>query len=367
MSNSAELVGKAVLVDKTTSPLTFGAFLAVARPVPAIDPKFFCWAFRSPSVQQAIRSTASQTVNIANISLRGLQTVTISIPPLSEQRRIVAEIEKQFSRLDDATAALERVKAKLKRARAAVLQYSVASVGDSRSIGSVVSSLDQGWSPRCERTPAAIGEWGVIKTTAIQPGLFLQNENKRLPGALGVRRHLELNRGDILVTRAGPRGRVGVACLVRDIRARLMNCDKVYRLHANESEVRPEYLELVLNTPRCVDQIDKLKTGISDSGVNLTQAAFLELRIPVPRIVEQPRIVAEVDRRLSVLDAVASLVDTNLARCARLRQSILKMAFEGRLVPQDPNDEPASVLFERLRARTASSARPSARRDRKSA
>ena len=72
--------------------------------------------------------------------------------------------------------------------------------------------------------------------------------------------------------------------------------------------------------------------------------------MPLPPFAEQHRIVAEVDRRLSVIQQAEAAVEANLTRADRLRQSILKQAFSGRLVPQDPNDEPASVLLERIRA-----------------
>jgi type I restriction enzyme S subunit len=74
-----------------------------------------------------------------------------------------------------------------------------------------------------------------------------------------------------------------------------------------------------------------------------------KLIIPLPPLAEQRRIVAEVERRLSVADQVANTVEQSLAHAERLRQSILKRAFEGRLVPQDPDDEPACVLLERIR------------------
>ena len=71
---------------------------------------------------------------------------------------------------------------------------------------------------------------------------------------------------------------------------------------------------------------------------------------PLPPLAEQHRIVAEVERRLSVIQQAAATVEASLARADRLRQSILKQAFSGKLVPQDPDDEPASVLLERIRA-----------------
>ena len=77
------------------------------------------------------------------------------------------------------------------------------------------------------------------------------------------------------------------------------------------------------------------------------------LVVPLPPLAEQRRIVAEIDRRLSVIQKAEAAVEASLVRADRLRQSILKQAFSGKLVPQDPSDEPASVLLERIRAERA--------------
>jgi hypothetical protein len=71
---------------------------------------------------------------------------------------------------------------------------------------------------------------------------------------------------------------------------------------------------------------------------------------PLPPLAEQHRIVAEVDRLLSTADETEQALRAQLARAARLRQAVLKRAFEGKLVPQDPTDEPASALLARLRS-----------------
>ncbi len=77
--------------------------------------------------------------------------------------------------------------------------------------------------------------------------------------------------------------------------------------------------------------------------------AITQQIVPLPPLLEQEQIVSEVEQRLSIVSELEAIVEANLKRAERLRQSILKEAFAGRLVQQDPNDEPAGVLLERIR------------------
>jgi type I restriction enzyme S subunit len=83
---------------------------------------------------------------------------------------------------------------------------------------------------------------------------------------------------------------------------------------------------------------------------HLGAGRFAEIEFPLPPIEEQAAIIEEVDRHFSMIEAAERAINSSLIRAARLRQSILKQAFEGRLVPQDPSDEPASALLARIRA-----------------
>jgi type I restriction enzyme, S subunit len=96
--------------------------------------------------------------------------------------------------------------------------------------------------------------------------------------------------------------------------------------------------------------------GATRDGINTEQ--LLSMPVAVPPLAEQRRIVAEVERLLSALDVMESAVEVNLRRAGRLRQAILKRAFEGKLVPQDPSDEPASTLLERICAERATVGAP---------
>ena len=75
----------------------------------------------------------------------------------------------------------------------------------------------------------------------------------------------------------------------------------------------------------------------------------LKVEIPIPSLTKQEQIISKLEHHLSVADVAKATLDADLKRAERLRQSILKHAFSGKLVPQDPNDEPASVLLERIR------------------
>ncbi len=340
--NSRELVGKAAYVPGSLEPSVFESKnIRVRLNRTTALPKFINYQLLARGSRH-FANNAQQVVGMASISQGQLADFPIVLAELDEQSRIVAEIEKQFSRLDEAVANLERVKANLKRYGAAVLTAAVegrlfsAEVNLTRgsemvrrqSIAAAIESLDQGWSPLCESTAAETdAEWAVMKTTAIQPMSFLKNENKRLPPGLVPRQRLELVPGDLLITRAGPRSRVGVCCVVKSTRPRLMLCDKAYRLRSRRDVATPEYLEIVLNAPAILDVLDTLKTGISDSGLNLTQRRFSELLVPLPPLADQHRIVAEVDRRLSIVREVEAEVDANLKRAAALRQAILRAAF----------------------------------------
>lgn len=174
--------------------------------------------------------------------------------------------------------------------------------------------LQQGWSPRCLPHPAAGEEtWAVVKTTAIQAGWFDPTQNKELPHTLKPRPAIEIQQGDLLMTCAGPRSRCGVPTLVRATRPRLMMSGKMYRFRPNDC-LDARFLEFWLLSPTAQRFIDRMKTGISDSGLNLTHDRFLQLPVPVPSHPEQRRIVDILEDHLSRLAAADRYLGESLQR-----------------------------------------------------
>ena len=113
------------------------------------------------------------------------------------------------------------------------------------------------------------------------------------------------------------------------------------------------YLNFYLNSPnaRMCGKIAKTD-GVNQSNINVTKLAMYPF--PLCSIEEQSQIVAAIESRLSVCDKLEATIDENLAKAEALRQSILKRAFSGQLVPQDLNDEPAEKLLERIKAEKTS-------------
>jgi len=176
------------------------------------------------------------------------------------------------------------------------------------------AKVQQGWSPQCEKEPAGPEEWGVLKTTAIQAGAFSDEHHKRLPAHLSPRPGIEVKSGDLLLTNAGPRARCGIPCLVRATRPRLLLSGKVYRFRADESLMDPRFLEYFLLDAETQQAIDQMKTGISDSGLNLTQSRFAALPVVVPPLTHQRRIVETLEDHLSRVDAAGDTLRGAISR-----------------------------------------------------
>ena len=122
--------------------------------------------------------------------------------------------------------------------------------------------------------------------------------------------------------------------------------DSVVGFLCKGDPTRVRFVELFLRTAK--QELARYAPATAQKNINLE--VLSAVAVPLPPRAEQARIVSEADRLLSVGSSGEESAKLNTLRISRLRQSILKWAFEGRLVDQDPNDEPASVLLERIRA-----------------
>ena len=173
-----------------------------------------------------------------------------------------------------------------------------------------------------------------------------------------------LQPGDVLVAEGGEPGRA--AFWGGDDRP-IKYQKALHRVRLSEG-VLPKWLVYQLWSSAQAGKLERYFTGSTIK--HFTGQSFERFAVSLPPLSEQRRIVAEVERRLSVIQQAEAAVEASRQRAERLRQSILKRAFSGELVPQDPDDEPASLLLERIRAQreaeqaavSASKKRPARRR-----
>jgi type I restriction enzyme S subunit len=165
-------------------------------------------------------------------------------------------------------------------------------------------------------------KWGVLKTTAVQVLHFLPHEHKELPASLDPRPQYQIEVGDILITRAGPKNRVGICCVVDAAPPRLMISDKLIRFHIIDDLINPRFVALCLSAGEPGRIVERLKSGMADSQMNISQDKLRSITIPLPPIEEQQRILTKIEAFMTVVDAYSE----RLRKSERLAEQVATVA-----------------------------------------
>ncbi len=352
-----------------------GRGLAAIRGLGGIESFFILYLMHAYANKIASRGTGT---TFDAITGNQLKTFEIPLPPLTEQRRIVAKLEILFTHLDAAVENLKKAQVQLQRYRQSVLKAAFE--------GELTREWREGYSGELE--PMSVSEvsemdnlpelpdgwvWTKVKDISefIRGVSYKKNQSSKTPidDYVPILRanniNTQLNYEDlvyvqrekvkdeqfvkiydiIIAMSSGSKHLVGKAAQAyQDFEGGFGTFCGLVRV---SEEVNKKFIGLFFQSPVYRNEISRLSIGININ--NLRRENIETMLIPLPPLAEQEQIVSELERHLSVADAAEATLDAALKRAERLRQSILKHAFSGKLVPQDPNDEPASVLLEKIR------------------
>ncbi|MCT7988586.1 restriction endonuclease subunit S [Laspinema olomoucense] len=350
-----------------------------------VPPKYWVFYLKSLEIGNHDKSSA-----VPGISRQDIYKVNIPLPPLNEQRRIVAKLEKLLAKVDACKQRLEKIPTILARFRQSVLAAACSGrlTADWREQNPDVEAalkselfvfpgseglaeLPELWyytyiTPLLSRTRPGLktGPFGTMlkkheHQTEGVPVLGIENIsalkfNSRSKIHITSEKAKELSaysceHGDVLISRSGT---VGEVCVVPEGLGKTIISTNLIRVALDVDKVIPFFFCMLFNGSQLVlDQVSDLCKGSTRDFLN--QKILSSIIFPLPPLAEQQEIVRRVEALFQKADRIQQRYEKAKAHIDQLTHSILAKAFRGELVPQDPNDEPASVLLDRIREERA--------------
>jgi len=395
--------GKIAVLDNLKNGIGFGSteFHVIRCLKNCISNRFIFFYLLQEVVRKDAETKMKGTAGQLRVPASYVQSRVLPLPPVQEQKRIVAKFEELFTTLDAGVEALKKAKVQLKRYRQSVLKSAfegklteqwrrqnkdkiepasllVERIKEERRKSgkkfeemlpvdtSELPQLPRGWiwtrvDLLCDSQTGPFGtqlhrsdytDVGVptIEIGDVHPDRDLREGTTHFISkekALSLKR-FEVRNGDVLFSRVGTVGRCTIVPVGCD--GWIMSTSLI-RVRVISTDLLSKYLLYYFQSPISQYFTRKTTKGTTRAGTNSKIVG--ELPLIVPPLQEQKKIAEEIERLFSIADQSEHTIEYSLAHAARLRQSILKQAFEGKLAPQDPTDEPASVLLDRIKAEKA--------------
>ena len=339
-----------------------------------LPPAYWALYLKSLRLGQQEKSSA-----IPGISRDDIYAVEVPLPPLAEQRRIVVKVDKLLGKVDACQQRLVRIPVLLKRFRQSVLaaacsgrltadwreENTTDADGESVAVLDDLHPLPETWRWQhlesvCARIvdcPHSTPKWAdsgrlCVRTTNFRPGVLDLSEVRYVSGTTFNQRieRMRPQPGDVLYSREG--GILGIACMIPPkVELCLGQRMMLFRV---KSDFSASMLMHWLNSPVILRRVQELTGGSASPHLNVRDIKAFPT--PSPPLAEQQEIVRRVEALFALADQIEGRFRVSQTHLSKLTPSLLAKAFRGELVPQDPNDEPAEQLLQRLRATKASSA-----------
>ncbi len=365
-TNSGALVGKCAYFD-LPGRYAFSNHLTRLRPKrDVVDGRFLRWNLWLHWKRGVFDDKCKHWVNQSTLPKDALLKNEVVVPPLAEQRRIVAKLETVLGKVDASQQRLAKIPVLLKRFRQSVLAAACSGrltadwreerdTHDAQS----VDDLPEGWQnaplskfletsfygPRFAKESYASEGVPTIRTTDMRfDGSIVLTDAPRIKLSREELEKYRLRHGDLVVTRTG--ATIGKCAVYDESRGPAIPGAYLIRFRFKQDLVAPKYVLRFFMSPAGQNLLIGGSNAVAQPNVNATTIS--QFVIPVPPLPEQQEIV----RRVEGLFALADQLEVRLAKARgqvdALTPSLLARAFAGQLVPQDPTDEPASALLKRI-------------------
>lgn len=385
-------------VATTTVRTTINQDLKAISPVEVIDAEYVAWALRGLE-RTILKSCSKHGTTVHSIEMPALKRLGIPVPPLTEQRRIVIKIEELFSELDKGAEVLTVARAQLKAYRESVLKDAfrgeltkhwrsanrkavpdlLADIQAERKALKIKNAMRPGTGQHDRALAPVVPEkWVTVHLGNLNVEIFDGPFGSHLKTAdyveTGIRviRLENIGRGRFIDDRRSfvsekkyqdikrhtvmPGDIVFSSFVTESIRSTLIpihipfavNKADCFAIRFRGKNVSPKYVHHFLQSRNAFKQIEGMIHGVGRPRINTSQ--LKEIVVPLCSLAEQELIVESIEAILSRTDSFEATIEAGLNQISALRRSILKQALSGQLVAQDPADDSASAVLERIRA-----------------
>jgi type I restriction enzyme S subunit len=348
-------IGVPSLVEFEAPDLVCGYHLAILRARPPLHGPFLHRALECHFIAAQFHVEANGVTRYG-LSHGAIQGVSIPLPPPAEQAAIVRFLDWANGRLERAIRAKRKVIALLNEQKQAIIHRAVTRgldpsvplkpsgiswLGDIPAhwktplFGRLLTRIEQGWSPVAAEGELASDQWAVLTLSAVRRGVFNPSAIKPVSWTVSIPTGIEVDDGDLLLTRSNTRDRVGDVCIARGARPRTLLCDLIYRVRLREGAIVPEFLVYELLSRVGRGQIERDARGSSGTMPKISQGHIKSWRIVLPPIEEQERIIERIEADSSPLNLALSRLEREIELLREYRTRLVADVVTGKLDVSD--------------------------------
>lgn len=363
--NSMNVIVGSVGISKYFGIASLVYYMLYPRSLNQTNIRFYNYIFQAKSFQENLgrlgtgilikKSESSGKLNTIRmkISMEDLNNEILTIPSVEEQTQIANFLDHETAQIDTLIAKQEKLIELLKEKRQAVISHAVTKglnpnvpmknsgvewLGEVPEhwkvapIKRIINLMEQGKSPECENIPATSDQWGVLKTSCVNNGVFHANQNKALPENIKPHTQYQVKAGDVLMSRAsGSINLIGSVALVpENVQENLLLSDKIFRIHLSK-DCDSRFFTLLLATPYMRTLIERAISGAEGMANNITKTAILEFISAIPPLDEQLQLVVYLNQKIETFNSLIEKSSRAIEVMQERRTALISSAVTGKI------------------------------------